>query len=156
MDVCPDYEDLLSVLNANQVKYLVVGGQAVIFHSQPRFTKDMDVWLPPELNDGETVYKALKEFGAPLQNISPEDFSNKSLIIQIGVNPVRIDLMVSVPGVNYDEAWKNRVESRYGKTKIYFLGLNELIQSKRAANRKRDKNDVENLLKTHAKKTKKK
>lgn len=152
MDVCPDYEDLFKALNACGVKYLVIGGQAVIFHSQPRFTKDIDVWLPPELNDGQDIYAALRKFGAPLKGLSPKDFANRKLILQIGVAPVRIDLIVDVLGVDYAKAWKGRVKSRYGKTPMHFVGLKELLKSKRTAGRKQDLLDVSKLLKTHQKK----
>ena len=146
MDVCPDYEELLKLLNAHEVKYLVVGAQAVIFYTEPRFTKDMDVWIPPELNDPEKIYHVLKEFGAPLQHISPKDFENKKMIFQIGVAPVRIDLMMNLEGVNILDAWKNRKKGRYGKTSIHFLGPSDLIKNKRKAGRPQDKFDLTKLL----------
>lgn len=113
MDVCRDYEDLFKIFNSHGVKYLLVGGQAVIYYTEPRYTKDIDVWVIPEMNDPKSVFAALHEFGAPLQDISAEDFKNKKLILQIGVAPVRIDILLNVEGVSFAKAWKNRKKTRY-------------------------------------------
>ena len=143
--VSPDYEDLFKTLNAFKIKYLVVGAHAVIFHSEPRFTKDMDVWIPMELNDSEAVYEALKAFGAPLKQMTPENFQDPNMIFQMGVIPVRIDIMVNLPGVDASTAWENKKRNRYGRTPIHVLGKNELIKSKKAAGRSQDKLDIERL-----------
>jgi len=149
-----DYEELLRLLNEHKVKYLVVGAHAVIFYTEPRFTKDIDLWIPPELNDVEKIFRALKEFGAPLKGLSPDDFSNKKLIIQIGVAPVRIDLLVDVPGLSAVLAWKNKMKGRYGKTWINVLGISDLIKAKKKAGRPQDKLDLRRLLKRVTKKHK--
>lgn len=147
MEVCPDYEDLFKTFNSHKIKFLVVGGQAVIFYTEPRYTKDVDVWVIPELNKAEVVYAALKEFGAPLKDISVEDFNNKNLIIQIGVAPVRINIMLGIEGVDFDKAWKNRKRVLYGRTPINLIGKNDLIKVKRKAARPQDLLDVDNLKK---------
>lgn len=146
MDVCRDYEDLFKVLNTYRIKYLLVGGQAVIFYSRPRYTKDMDVWIPSDLNKPQTVYAALKEFGAPMTDITLQDFEDPKMILQIGVPPVRIDIMMSVPGLSSKVAWENKEKTFYGKTPIYLVGFNELIKEKKTADRPQDKLDVETLL----------
>ncbi|MBI4341220.1 MAG: hypothetical protein HY598_02940 [Candidatus Omnitrophica bacterium] len=133
-------------MNANKVKYFVVGAHAVAFYAEPRFTKDLDVWIPAVLNDPRRVYTALKNFGAPLRGIRPEDFQDPKMILQIGVAPVRIDLLVSLPGVTAQEAWKHRKRSRYGKTSISILGLAQLIMAKRALGRPQDRLDLTRLL----------
>ena len=145
--VSPDYEELFSTLNAYKIKYLVVGAHAVVFYTQPRFTKDLDVWVPTALNDSQRVYDALKAYGAPLRGLTPKSFAKPGIILQIGVAPVRVDIMTDVPGVRVEEAWKNRVKSRYGKTSIYVLGLPELIKAKQASGRPQDKLDLTKLLK---------
>lgn len=145
MDTSPDYEDLFKILNAYRIRYLMIGGQAVIFYSEPRFTKDMDVWIPIELNKPETIYQALREFGAPLTRLTPEDFKDKKMILQIGVAPVRIDIMMGLPGIRAEQAWKTRRKGRYGRTSVNILNLPELIQSKRKAGRPQDKLDVDKL-----------
>ncbi len=145
--VSPDYEDLFKILNAYKIKYLVVGAHAVVFYTQPRFTKDMDVWIPSELNDSQRVYDALKAYGAPLRDLTSKSFAERDMILQIGVPPVRVDIMMAVPGLTAEEAWKRRVRSRYGKTPIHMLGLSEVIKSKQVAGRSQDKLDLAKLQK---------
>jgi len=145
--VSSDYEELFSTLNVYKVKYLVVGAHAVAFYAQPRFTKDLDVWVPTALNDSQRVYDALKAYGAPLRGLTPKSFAEPGMILQIGVAPVRVDIMTKVSGVSVGEAWKSRVKSRYGKTSIHMLGLSDLIKAKQASGRPQDKLDLATLLK---------
>ena len=145
MEISPDYEELFRILNESKIKYLVVGAYAVMFYSEPRFTKDLDIWVIPELNNPDRVYGALRQFGAPLRRVRPRDFQDKSMILQIGVAPVRVDVMMDVPAVSFETAWKNRKKARYGKTPIYILGIRELIRAKRKAGRLQDKLDLERL-----------
>ena len=145
--VSQDYEDLFSVLNACKIKYLVIGAHAVMFYTEPRFTKDLDVWIPAALNDATRVYQALKAYGAPLTNLSPDDFRDPKMILQIGVAPVRVDILTALPGVSVEDAWKHRTRSRYGKTPINILGVDELIQAKRSAGRPQDQLDLDKLRK---------
>jgi len=147
MNVSSDYEDLFKTLNVYQIKYLVVGAYAVMHYTQPRYTKDIDVWIIPELNDVQKVFDALREFGAPLKNIKPEDFSDKEMILQMGMAPVRIDIMMSVPGVSYTNAWQNRKKIKYGQTQIYLLGKEDLVAAKKQAGRPQDKIDLDKLIK---------
>lgn len=144
--VSQDYEELFKSLNTYKIKYLVVGAHAVMFYSEPRFTKDMDVWISARLNDVERIYEALKAFGAPLKNVRPSDFKNPTTILQIGVAPVRIDVLASIPRVSIEEAWKNKTRSRYGRTPIYILGRGDLIKAKRASGRPQDKLDLASLM----------
>jgi hypothetical protein len=146
VDICQDYEELFRVLNDYKIKYMVVGAHAVIYYSEPRYTKDLDVWIPPSLNDPEAVYEALAEFGGPLKGLSPNDFTDKKMILQIGVVPVRVGVLIDIRGVSPEKAWKNRKKTRYGRTWIHVLGMKELIQSKRKAGRSQDKLDIEILL----------
>jgi len=141
-----DYEELFSTLNTYKIKYLVVGAHAVVFYTQPRFTKDLDVWIPAALNDPHRVFQALKAYGAPLRNLNPDDFKDPTMFLQIGVAPVRVDILVNLPGVTAVEAWKHRKRSRYGKTSINILGLQELIKAKQASGRPQDKLDLAKLL----------
>jgi len=108
MRVSSDYRDLFKILNRYRVKYLVVGAYAVAYYTEPRFTKDLDIWVKPDMKNAQRVYQALKKFGAPLKNISVQDFTNKKLIYQIGVAPVRVDIIMGIPGINFDRAWLNR------------------------------------------------
>ena len=140
-----DYEELFSTLNFYKIKYLVVGAHAVMYYTEPRFTKDLDVWIPVALNDAQDVYDALRTFGAPLKGIQPHDFTNPKMILQIGVAPVRIDILTALSGVDIADAWRHRVRSRYGRTRIHILGRSELIRSKQRANRPEDRFDLTRL-----------
>lgn len=145
MEISKDYEDLFKVLNAYKIRYLVVGGYAVIHYTEPRYTKDIDVWIIPEINKAQTVYEALKAFGAPLVGMKPEDFTDKGMIFQIGVAPVRVDIMMNIPGISFESAWKNRKRIHYGKAPINMIGLQDLIKAKRKAGRSQDVLDLEKL-----------
>ena len=106
-----DYRDLLSAFHAHGVKYLVVGGFAVIFHAQPRFTKEMDLFIKADLVNARAVYAALARFGASLQGIRPEDFADRSTFFRFGREPRGFDILPDIPGVNFDAAWERRVET---------------------------------------------
>jgi len=149
--VSEDYEDLFKILNTYKIKYLVVGAHAVMFYSEPRFTKDMDVWIPGSLNDPKRVHKALNTF-VPLKGLKPSDFQDPKLILQIGVAPVRVDILGSVSGVSAEEAWRHRRRNRYGRTSIHILGLKELIRTKKATGRPQDRLDLAHLCKKVKKK----
>lgn len=143
--VSRDYEDLFRALNAHRVKYLVVGAHAVIYYTKPRFTKDIDIWIPPKLNDPKKVYGALKSYGAPLKGVSPKDFSDPELIYQIGVAPVRVDILMGIEGISATNAWRKRVKTRYGRTSISILSKEDLIKAKRKAGRPDDLLDLRRL-----------
>jgi len=146
VDISPDYEDLFKLLNEHKIKYLVVGAYAVMYYSAPRFTKDIDIWISSEENDPEKILKVIAEYGSPVKGLRPQDFLNKRMILQIGVSPVRIDILLDLPRLSFSSAWKNRKRSKYGETPIHVLGLKELIQAKKEAGRPQDKLDLERLL----------
>lgn len=145
MDISSDYRELFKILNKHKVKYLVVGAYAVIFYTEPRYTKDIDIWVEPTLENAEKLYKALGEFGAPLKNISPKDFTNKKTIYQIGVAPVRIDIITSISGSIFTEAWKNRRKTKYADVSINIIGVKDLIRSKKKTGRPQDFIDITQL-----------
>jgi len=147
MDANRDYEELFKSLNAHRIKYLVVGAYAVMHYSVPRFTRDIDVWIPPELNDPRKTHRALSKFGAPMSGIAPEDLADRDNILQIGVDPIRIDILTSLGSLSPGHAWRNRVRSSYGKVRINILGIRDLVTAKRSAGRPQDKLDLAMLLK---------
>jgi hypothetical protein len=147
MNVCSDYEDLFKILNAKKIKYLVVGAYAVIYYTQPRYTKDIDVWIIPDLNDTERIYEALKAFGTPLKDLDSQSFKDKDMIFQIGVAPVRIDIMLDISGVSFHRAWRNKKRVYYGKTPIYILGRKDLMAVKGKSGRPQDRIDLDRLRK---------
>ncbi|MCD6079819.1 MAG: nucleotidyltransferase [Candidatus Omnitrophica bacterium] len=146
MRVSSDYRDLFKILNRYRVKYLVVGAYAVAYYTEPRFTKDLDIWVKPDMKNAQKVYQALKKFGAPLKNISVQDFTNKKLIYQIGVAPVRVDIIMGIPGISFDRAWLNREKSKYAGISINIIGKKELIKSKRRFKREQDILDLKKLI----------
>jgi hypothetical protein len=144
----PDFKDLLSVLNAHKVKYLVIGGQAVIRYAQPRATKDFDILIQPAPNNSIALFRALQEFGAPLQDLTAADFIEKGTFFTMGVPPVAIDILAEIKGVSFAAAWKNRsteiVDPETGLT-AHFISRNDLIKAKLAAGRPQDLADVDAL-----------
>lgn len=148
MDVSSDYKDLFRILNKHKVKFLVVGAYAVIYYTEPRYTKDMDIWVKPDENNARKIYNALKEFGAPLKDVTPEDFANKNMVYQIGIEPVRIDIIMGTGDIKFNSAWKNRTRSKYGDTPINIMGRKELVITKKKANRPQDRIDLNVLTAT--------
>ncbi len=145
MPANPDFRDLFSILNEEGVEYLVAGAHAVIFHAEPRYTKDLDVWIRPSETNAARVYQALQRFGAPLSDIRPEDFTKPDLVYQVGVAPNRIDILMGVAGVDFASAWADRVESSYGGVPIHIMGKQSLIRTKKATGRPQDLLDVDRL-----------
>ncbi len=114
MELSSDYKELLKIFEKYKVKYIIVGAYAVIYYTEPRYTKDIDIWIKPEKENAIKVYNALKKFGAPLENVSVEAFDNKEMIYQIGVAPVRVDIIMGLKGLTFDEAWKKKKRIKYG------------------------------------------
>lgn len=151
MGVSQDYRDLLSTLNDCKVRYLVVGAHALAYHTEPRFTKDFDIWVEASPDNAQRVFKALAAFGAPLANVSVSDFVAPDLIYQIGVPPCRVDVMTGISGVSFSAAWRKRKRAEYGGIPINVLGRADLVRNKRASGRPQDLLDVQNLTKLPAK-----
>jgi len=145
MFVNSDFSDLLQIFNANKVKYLVIDGYAVVLYAEPRFTKDLDVLISTDPVNAEAVYNALREFGAPLTGLTPKDFSEEAFFFQMGVAPVRVDVLMGIPGIQFEECWNRRVEVDFDGLKVIFISKLDLIASKRAAGRPQDLIDVDLL-----------
>lgn len=145
MFVNSDFSDLLNLFKANNVKYMVIGGYAVVQYTEPRFTKDLDLWISTHPDNAEAVFAALKEFGAPLEGMSPKDFSEEGYFYQMGVPPVRVDILMGIPGVQFDEAWERRIEVQFDDVSVTIISREDLIQAKRAAGRPQDLLDANSL-----------
>jgi hypothetical protein len=143
----PDFKELLSILEKHKVRYLVVGGYAVMKYTEPRFTKDLDLWVSTDKENSKAVYAALKEFGAPLKKLSPDDFAQEGYFYQMGNPPFRLDVMMSIPGVTFENAWKNREKVKLGGSVIQFISKVDLIKAKEASGRPQDLIDAEELRK---------
>ena len=143
-----DYKDLLSASHAHGVRYLIVGGYAVIYHAQPRFTKDIDLFIKADSANAQAIYAALAAFGAPLQGIRPEDFAERGSFFRFGRDPHGFDILPDIPGVDFEESWERRVEGVIDPKsglKAYFISASDLIASKLAAGRPQDIADAESI-----------
>ena len=146
-----DYEEFIAALNAHGVRYLVVGAHAVAFHARPRATKDLDILVDPTSANARRVLAALRDFfgGAEL-GYAPEDVTDPRWIIQLGVAPVRIDLLSEIAGFpDFASVWRRRIEARFGSEPAHYLGIEDLISAKKAAGRPQDRADLRVLR--HAK-----
>ena len=142
MATIQDFEDMLLLLHKYRVHYLIIGGLAFIYHAKPRFTKDIDLWIGPSTENVEIANRALTKFGSPVL-LSPKD---PNQIVQIGVVPDRIDLLLKVPGVRFQTAWKKRIHGHYGKAPANWVDLDTLIRTKRRIDDPRHREDVRILL----------
>lgn len=141
----PDFRDLLLALSDASARFLVVGAYAVSFHGEPRATADLDVWVDATPDNAARVRAALATFGAPLDELSIEDLATPDIVFQIGVAPRRIDVMTSITGVAFEEAWTGRCEASYGDVRFPMIGREALLKNKRALGRPKDLLDVELL-----------
>lgn len=142
-----DFEEFLESCNAHGVRYLVVGAHAVAFHARPRATKDLDVYVEPTAANAERLLAAIRDFfgGADL-GFTVEDVTDVDTILQLGVAPVRIDLLSSLAGIDsFEPAWRHREDARYGDVETHYLSLDDLIAAKRSADRDQDRADLEHL-----------
>jgi len=145
VNVSKDFEELFASFNARNVKVLIVGGYAVAFHAKPRFTKDIDLWVEPTPENAERLLAALSDFGFGSLPLTVEDFTQPGRIVQLGHPPSRVDLMTSVQGLNFEEAWGERVEGRYGAERVFYLGRSHLMRNKELVARPQDQVDLECL-----------
>jgi hypothetical protein len=141
----PDFRELLLEFNAASVEYLVVGAHALAVYGHVRATKDLDVWLKPDSENADKVIAALTSFGAPLIDLLPEDLTRPDTVFQIGIEPLRIDLLTSIDGVDFAEAWIDRFESKFAGVPVNVISRGHLIKNKLSTNRLQDRADVEQL-----------
>ncbi len=142
-----DWSEFIECLNANQVEYLIVGALALARHGRPRYTKDLDIWVNPTAENGARVLKTLHDFGFSITNLEAAEFANPDLIIQFGVEPVRIDIIGGITGVpSFSQAWEDRSPGQFDGHPVSYLGLNTLRRNKLATGRDQDLVDVKNLI----------
>jgi hypothetical protein len=140
-----DFRDMLVALSDEKVEYLVVGAHAMAVHGCPRATHDIDFWVRPSPENAKRVLRALAIFGAPLQSVVAQDFENPGTIFQIGLPPLRIDVITSIDGVTFDEAWPNRLEVEMDGLAAIVIGHDELLKNKKATGRPKDVSDAKML-----------
>jgi len=148
MRVEKDFKEFIESLNDHEVHYLIVGGYAFSFHAEPRFTKDLDVFVAGTVENASRLMKALENFGFGGIGLKKEDFMAPGRVVQLGNAPLRIDIVTSIDGVDFGHAWGNRVAGTYGGISANFISRADLIKNKLAVGRKQDIADVEKLEKT--------
>jgi len=146
MDTSQDFEDLLGLFHKHKVRYVIIGGLAFVFHAKPRYTKDMDLWLSPAEDNIQRANRALSEFGSPML-LNPGETDE---IVQIGVTPNRIDLLVDVGCLSFDDVWEKRIERSYGKSVAYWIDLDNLITIKSRINAPKHQEDARILREVKA------
>jgi hypothetical protein len=145
MEIQQDFRDLLELFNSNKVEYIIVGGYALAFHGAPRYTGDIDIYVKPDTANADLIMTALDKFGFGSVGLAAADFVKSGQVIQLGVPPVRIDIITSIGGVSWEEAFAGRVAGKYGDIKVHYIGRNQFIKNKRAVGRKKDLADIEAL-----------
>ena len=145
MFVNSDFSDLLKIFNANSVRYLIIGGYAVIQYAEPRYTKDLDIWISVDEENAAAVFRSLKEFGAPLADMTETDFSEEGYFYQMGRPPMRVDILMGIPGLVFEQAWQQRVEVEFDGLKVNFISRENLIIAKKASGRPQDLIDADLL-----------
>ncbi len=141
----PDFRDMLSALIDAEVDFLLVGAYAMAAHGYPRATGDIDLWVRADDATAPKVYRAIAEFGAPVEGLNVSDLSEPGIVFQIGVSPVRIDILTKIDSVSFDDAWPNRISVNWDGLEIPVIGRTDLIRNKRSTGRTKDLADAEQL-----------
>lgn len=140
-----DFRGFIQSLNDNDVLYLVVGGQAVAFHGHPRYTKDLDVWVLLDKTNAQRIVAALQQVGFASLGLAPEDFLDPNTTVQLGYPPTRIDILIGLEGMDFEQCFEERVETTIDGLKVNFIDLQCLRRAKRLAGRPRDLDDLDQL-----------
>jgi hypothetical protein len=140
-----DFKEFIQFLNANQVRYLIVGGYAVAIHGHPRYTKDIDIWIEISSDNATNIIKALNEFGFSSLGLKAQDFLTPDQIIQLGYPPHRIDILTTIDGVDFATCYPSKIEIIIDDIVVNFIDLNNLKKNKKASGRLQDLADLENL-----------
>jgi hypothetical protein len=145
MEVQQDFKELLELFNAHKVKYLIVGSYALAFHGAPRYTGDIDIFIKPDSENATRILTALDEFGFGSVGLKKEDLKTPNKVVQLGFPPVRIDIITSISGVSWDDAFKNHDKGEYGDIPVLYIGKKQYVINKKACGRKKDLADLEAL-----------
>ncbi len=145
MEAQADYKELLALFNAHDVRYILVGAYALAFHGAPRYTGDLDIFVRPDEENGRRILNALEAFGFGSLGLRVEDFSVPGRVVQLGVPPVRVDIITSITGVPWEEAEADRVQGTFGTIPVSYIGKASFIRNKRALGRNKDLADAEAL-----------
>jgi hypothetical protein len=138
----PDFKDMLSCLKDAEVEFIIIGAYALAAHGFPRATGDIDIWVRNSSDNAQKIMDALMKFGTPISSLSEEDFTSPDMVVQLGVEPCRIDLLTSISGVEFDEAWENKIGITIDDLEIYVLSKADLLRNKIATGRDKDRGDI--------------
>ena len=145
MEIQQDFKELLALFNAHKIDYIIVGAHALAYHGSPRYTGDLDILVRPDSKNAQRILRALQEFGFGSLGLTVEDFASPNKVVQLGVPPVRVDIVTSITGVSWEEAAAGLVEGRYGDVTVRYIGKKEFTLNKRVLGRKKDLADLEAL-----------
>ncbi len=151
MDYFKDYRDMLQLFNKYKVRYLVVGAYAMGNYGYSRHTLDIDLWIEKSVENALNIQKAFEDFPVPYE-ITVGELNTENLVLQIGIDPMRIDILTDIDGVDFEKAWNNRTNNSLFGEEIHFISIHDLIKNKSATNRTKDKYDVLELKKILASK----
>jgi hypothetical protein len=149
METIQDFEDMLQFLDKHKVRYLIIGGLAFIYHAKPRYTKDMDLWIDPEPENVKRANQALADFGSPFL-LDPKNIKE---ILQLGIAPDRIDIILNVGGTRFETAWEKRVKGRYGNANAIWIDIDSLIRIKSVIDNPRHQEDARVLREVKKRRT---
>jgi predicted nucleotidyltransferase len=145
MTLQPDFKEFIQLLNAKGVKYLIVGGYAVGFHGKPRYTGDMDFWIQKSISNATLIKESLDAFGFSSFNLSSNEFIKDNLVLQLGYEPVRIDILTDISGLNFDDCYPRKIVAKIDNVDVPFIHLTDLKINKASTGRAKDLGDLENL-----------
>lgn len=145
MDLPSGFKELLELFNAHRVEYLIVGGYALAFHGAPRYTGDIDLFVEPTAENATRILAALEEFGFGSLDLSAEDFAAPNKVVQLGVPPVRVDIITSVSGVTWEKADTGKVPGRYAEIPVFFISREDFLTNKRTIADRMGTADIEAL-----------
>ncbi len=145
MELYPDFKELLTLFIGKKIDFLIIGGYALALHGYPRFTGDLDIFINNSRDNVSKIVQALDEFGFGSLGLTAEDFLQRETVIQLGVAPVRVDLLTSLSGLSWNEADSNKVIREMNGLMIPFISKSDLIQNKKASGRLQDLADIEHL-----------
>ncbi len=140
-----DFVDFIELLNAHQVEYMVVGAHALAFHGRPRHTGDLDIWIKPSSANADKMVMVLKDFGFGSLGLTKEDFIKENNVTQLGYPPLRIDILNAISGVDFEDAYKGKIDAEVDDLQISYINIKDFIANKQASGRAKDLGDIEAL-----------
>ena len=146
-----DFIDFIDLLNLHRVDYMIVGAHALAYHGRPRHTGDLDIWIKPSNENATRMVWVLNDFGFGSLGLKEEDFLKENYVTQLGYPPLRIDILNAISGVEFDEAYNNKIVGEIDDLQVNFINVTEFIKNKEASGRKKDLGDIESLKKSKKK-----